>query len=155
MDYRVTLTSLSPREAVADALHRCIIGIDDNNPTMFESACVKNESISILVGDNTIQGWTAVNEYMSKKIMPLRTTHFISNIRVDLKDHADTASMTAHAIAYHTRPEDAFKPENISYTTAGLYFMDLIRDGDDGLWKIQKWKLKLQWTEGDRVIITG
>jgi hypothetical protein len=114
-----------------------------------------DETASFHVRDTSVQGFKAIKEYMTQKIMPLTTTHFITNVRVSLKDGADTASLTAHAMAYHIRPEDAFQPENKSFTTAGLYFVDLVKDSKDGLWKIKKWTLKLKWTEGDRSVITG
>ena len=36
----ITLPSLTPREAVADALYRCLEGLDTNDLTMFKSAWV-------------------------------------------------------------------------------------------------------------------
>ena len=149
-----TLTSPNPREAVADALHRCILGLDSNDRDLFESACLKDESATVIAGPNTIQGWSAINDFMSR-VFQLVTTHFITNIRVELKDVANTASMTAHAIAYHVRPDDAFKPENTSYTAGCLYVIDLVKDNTDGLWKIKKWEIKIQWTYGDIAVVHG
>ncbi|KIW90620.1 uncharacterized protein Z519_08403 [Cladophialophora bantiana CBS 173.52] len=154
MAQSATLAALTPREAVADALHRCILGLDSNDWDLFESACLKDESTTVIAGPNTIQGWTAISESMSRVFL-LVTTHFITNIRVELKDVADTASMTAHAVAYHVRPDDAFKPEDTSYTAGCLYFMDLVRDSTDGLWKIKKWEIKIQWTSGDKAVLHG
>lgn len=151
---QVTLTALNPREAVADALHRCILGIDSNNRDLFESACLKDESMTVVAGPITIEGWTAISEFFLK-VFDLVTTHVTSNIRIELKDGADTASMTAHALAYHVRPDDALKPENTSYTASCLYFIDLVKDSNDSLWKIKKWELKIQWTTGDRAILYG
>jgi hypothetical protein len=148
----ITLTALSPREAVADALHRCVLGIDSNNQDLFESGCLKNESMTIVAGPITIEGWTAISEFFLR-VFVLVTTHVISNIRVELKD--DTASMTAHVLAYHVRPDDALKPEDTSYTASCLYFIDLVKDSNDGLWKIKKWEIKIQWTTGDRAILHG
>ncbi|KEF55908.1 uncharacterized protein A1O9_07488 [Exophiala aquamarina CBS 119918] len=147
-----TLAGLSPREAVADALQRCILGLDNNDRDLFESAIVKDESSSFVIGPNTIQGWNAMSESLSR-ILRLVTTHFITSVRVDLKDGTDTASLSAHAQAYHIRPDDAFKQEDTSYTSGGLYFIDLVRDVTDGLWKIKKWEVKLLWTTGDREVI--
>lgn len=149
-----TLIALSPREAVADALHRCALGIDSNNRDLFESGCLKNESMTIIAGPITIEGWTAISEFFLK-VFVLVTTHVISNIRVELKDGSDTASMTANALAYHVRPDDALKPEDTSYTSSCLYFIDLVKDSNDGLWKIKKWELKVQWTTGDRAVLYG
>ncbi|KAF2132358.1 hypothetical protein P153DRAFT_354971 [Dothidotthia symphoricarpi CBS 119687] len=154
MSNLVTLTALSPREAVADALYRCALGIDSNNRDMFESGCLKDESMSLVVGPSTIEGWTAINELFSK-VFVLITTHIISNIRIELKDGADTASMTANALAYHVRPDDALKPEDTSYTSSCMYFIDLVKDGNDGLWKIKKWEIKIQWTTGDIAVLHG
>ena len=131
MAHSGTLTVLSPREAVADALHRCLLGLDSNDRDLFESACLKEESMTVVA------------------------THFITNIRVELKDVANTAFMTAHVVAYHVRPEDAFKPEDTSYTAGALYFIDLVKDDTDGLWKIKKWEIKIQWTSGDKAILHG
>jgi SnoaL-like protein len=104
---------------------------------------LKDESATLVAGPNTIQGWSAISEFMSRVFL-LVTTHFITNIRVELKDVANTASMTAHAVAYHVRPDDAFKPEDTSYTAGCLYFIDPVKDNADGLWKIKKWEIKIQ-----------
>ncbi|KAJ4292382.1 hypothetical protein N0V90_009044 [Kalmusia sp. IMI 367209] len=143
---------LNPREAVADALYRCILGIDSNNRDLFESACVKNESMTVVADPFTIEGWTAINDFFLR-VFAVVTTHITSNIRIQLRDGADTASMTAHALAYHVRPDDALKPEDGSYTASCLYFIDVVKDGNDGLWKIKKWEIKVLWTTGDRAVL--
>jgi len=148
------LTSLTSREAVADTLYRCILGIDTNDRDLFESACLKEESTTVVAGPNTIQGWNAISQYMSRVFLVV-TTHYITNIRVELKDNANAAFMTAHAIAYHIRPDDAFKPEDTSYTVGGLYFIDLVKDSTDGWWKIKRWEMKIQWTSGDKAVLHG
>jgi hypothetical protein len=150
----LTLTALSPREAVADAIHRCVLGIDSNNRDLFESGCLKNESMTVVAGSITLKGWTAISEFFLR-VFVLVTTHIISNIRIELKDGADTASMTAHVLAYHVRPDDALKPEDTSYTASCLYFIDLVKDSNDGLWKIKKWEIKIQWTTGDSAVLHG
>ena len=121
MSHSISLPSLSPREAVADALYRCIIGMDDNSPEMFKSAFVQSKETSFVLGDNKIEGADTINDYVFTNILPLHTTHAISNIRVDLKDGADTAYMTCHAMAQHFHAEDAFKPGAKSFLTGGLY----------------------------------
>lgn len=147
-----TLIGLSPREAVADALQRCVLGFDSNDRDLVESAMIKDENSSFIIGLNTIQGWSAINESLSR-IFRLVTTHFITNVRVELEDGADTAFLSAHAIAHHIRPDDAFKQEDTSYTSGCLYFIDLVKDSTDGLWKIKKWVVKFLWSTGDREVI--
>jgi hypothetical protein len=149
----ITLTGLTPREAIADALYRCVVGLDTNNRELFMSGCVKDDSIKIVVDSMAVEGWTAVNEFI-KGAFVVVTSHTISNIRVELSG-ADTASMTASAISYHIRPEDALKPEDTSYTASSLYNIDLVKDSKDGLWKIKTWNFKILWTTGDRAVLHG
>jgi hypothetical protein len=148
------LTGLTPREAVADTLHRCILGIDTNDRDLFESTWLRDESAKVVAGPYTMDGWNAINEFWAR-VFTVTTTHFLTNIRVELKDGADTAHLTAHAIAYHIRPDEAFTLEDTSYTAGTLYFIDLVRDASDGLWKIKKWEIKIQWTTGDKAVLHG
>jgi hypothetical protein len=149
----INLTGLSPRKAVADALHRCVLGIDSNDRALFASSCLTNENLTIVTASAKLEGWTFISESF-EKVFSMVTTHVISNVRVQLtKDGADTASLTCNSVAYHMKPEDARKPEDRSYTAAGLYFLDLVKDGGDGLWKIKKWEIKTLWTTGDRSIL--
>lgn len=146
-----SLPGLTPREAAADAIHRCVLGIDNNDQALFETACVKDDSIAFVAGPATVQGWESFNGLM-QKAFGLVTTHVISNVRVNLESEAaETASLTAHAVAYHNRPEDALKQEDTSYTAGCLYFIDVVKDG--GLWKIKRWEVKILWTTGDRTVV--
>lgn len=145
-------TALPPREAVADALHRCVLGIDSNDWALFESACLNNEEMVWIGGGFEIVGWTAIKE-LFQRLFVMVTTHAISNIRVKLEDGKREASLTAHAISYHVRPEDAFKSEDTSYTASSLYTIGLVMGEGDGLWKIRKWEAKVLWTTGDREVL--
>ncbi|KAJ4987624.1 hypothetical protein SVAN01_06937 [Stagonosporopsis vannaccii] len=145
-------TALTPREAAVDALHRCILGIDSNNWALFESACLTNEEMVWIGGGFDITGWAAIRE-LFQRLFTIVTTHTISNIRVQLEDGEDAAFITAHAISYHIRPEDAFTSEDTSYTASSLYSIDLVKGEADGLWKIKKWEAKVLWTTGDRGVL--
>ena len=92
-----TLPSLTPREAVADALHRCLLAIDSNDRELFESACLKDESMSVVAGPMAVNGWTAISDFF-ERLFKLVTTHTTSNVRVHLEDGANTAFINAHAI---------------------------------------------------------
>ncbi len=143
---------LTPREAVADALHRCVLGIDSNDYDLFESACLTNEEMTWVGNGINIEGWTAVKD-LFKRLFDLVTTHNISNVQVKLEDDANSATLTSHAISYHIRPEDAFKPEDTSYTASSLYTISLVKNAADGVWKIKRWEAKVLWTTGDRSIL--
>ncbi|RYO79237.1 hypothetical protein DL763_009356 [Monosporascus cannonballus] len=69
--------------------------------------------MAVIASPITIEGWTAISEFFLK-VFVLVTAHVISNIRIELKDGADTASMTTHALACHVRPDDVLKQEDSS-----------------------------------------
>ena len=144
---------LSPREAVADALRRAVLGIDSNNYTLFSSACLQTEEMLWIGGGFHIAGWPAIKQLFNK-LFTMVTTHTITNIRIDLEEGASEAHLTAHAMSYHIRPEDAFVEEDTSYTASSLYDIGLVR-GEEGSWRIKKWEAKVLWTKGNRSIIHG
>lgn len=81
------------------------------------------------------------------------TTHFISNIRIDVKDDAaDTASMTAYAVAQHYRKGEGYDPSTPNLMSGGIYTLDMVKDKNDGLWKIRKWGANMIWRQGDRAV---
>ena len=46
----------------------------------------------------------------------MNTTQLVTSVRVNIdNEYANTASMTAHAVAYHVRPENTMKLEHTSY----------------------------------------
>ena len=110
--------------------------------------------MAVTFGSASIKGWTAISDFF-QRVFNLVTTHFTSNVRIELKDDADTASMTSHVIAYHIPPDEALKQEDTSYTASCLYFVDLVRDSGDGLWKIKKWDIRVLWTTGDSAVVHG
>jgi len=147
----ISLLSLSTREAVADALYRGVLGLDTNDLAMWKSAWLEHDSSMDLYG-RIMQGDELI-ENLFKSIGPLETTHTISNIRVNVKEGEDTAGMTASAVAQHYRPGEGVNPDTKGFLTGGLYFIDLVKDKSDGLWKMRKWTLKLVWVEGDASIV--
>ncbi|CAG5155931.1 uncharacterized protein ALTATR162_LOCUS3907 [Alternaria atra] len=148
------LPNLTPREAVADTLHRCILGLDSNNRPLVESACLKSTEMTFTYGPSgnqaTLTGWDAISP-MFDRVFSLITTHTVSNIRIELEDDsASAARMTAHVISYHVREEEAFVEADTSYTASSLYDIEVIKDNiDQRLWKIKTWKATMLWTTGD------
>lgn len=154
MSSTASLPLLTPREAVADAMYRCVLGIDTNNKQLFESAMSKDPTATFIAGPATFTGWNQISSIF-EAVWKVNTLHSVTNMRVNLKDEkADTASLTCHAISYHVRPENAFDVEDTSYTAGSLYDVDLVRDKEDGgLWKILHWRITIQWTTGERSIL--
>lgn len=149
-----SLPNLTPREGVIDAIHRCFTGMDTNDHELYESACLQDESMTVVIGPTTVQGWKAIREF-SEKVFHIVTSHAITNIRVALEDGAETASVTASAMAFHLRPAEAFTPEDTSYTSASVYRFEVVKDSKDGLWKIKRWEFQVLWTVGDPTVMHG
>ncbi|CRG88989.1 hypothetical protein PISL3812_06024 [Talaromyces islandicus] len=150
----VSLSSLTTREAIADALYRCLLGLDTGDFAMFKSAWLAEDpDTSFVIGDTTTVGFDNIAESLYKRIAALDTTHFTTNIRIDLKDGSDEASLTSYSLAQHYRAGEGLKREGQQLLTGGIYYVDLKEDKGDGLWKVKKWTLKFLWSEGDMSIV--
>jgi hypothetical protein len=155
MSYPHALTSLAPREAITDALYRAIIGFDRNNMAILDSAFAGEEVTFELKGDasRTAHDLTTIKNHILARVGLMDTTHSISNIRVDVKDGANTASLTCYALAQHCPPGRGKEPDGPKLLVGGEYLIDLVKDEKDGLWKIKKWVLDVIWRQGDRSVM--
>ena len=59
----------------------------------------------------SITGLSTLRAGVLNHVGPMDTTHMISNVRVDVKDGADTASLTANAMAQHCPPGRGKEPD--------------------------------------------
>ncbi|KAM5354865.1 hypothetical protein ACJ41O_001511 [Fusarium nematophilum] len=144
---------LPDREAIPDALYRSVVGLDANDRDIFQSAWHKDATF-IFDGTTPIQGLDAILDTTFKFIgAGLDTTHLVSNVRIDLKDGAKTATLTAHALAQHYRKDEGRNPKAPRFLTGNLYWVDLAKDESGGLWKMTKFELKVIWCEGDASIV--
>ncbi|KAJ5126137.1 hypothetical protein N7448_005449 [Penicillium atrosanguineum] len=157
MSYLQSLPNLNAKEAIADALHRTVIGIDRNNISIFDSAFAGEDIIfEMNAGENekrSIKGLAALKAGVFGHVGPMDTTHMISNVRINHKEGEDTASMTAYALAMHGPHGRGQEPDGPKLTTGGEYSLDLVMDHGDGLWKIKKWTVDIVWRQGDRSVM--
>jgi SnoaL-like domain len=155
MSYPITLTSLAAREAISDALYRAITGFDHNDVSIFNSAFAGEDAIMELREDETkiIRGLSAIRTEVLGPVGPMDTTHMISNMRIEVKDGANTASLTAYALEQHCPPGKGKDPNGPKYLVGAEYFIDMVRDEEDGLWKIKKWVLEVIWHQGDPSVL--
>jgi hypothetical protein len=145
-----TLPTLSPREAIADALYRAAIASDHHDSALFDSAWA-GEDVSMEMHDDNkrvLESLSLIRTMVFNKVGPMDTTHNISMVRVNHQDGADNASLTATSMAQHAAPGTGRDPNGIKYTVGGEYSVDLVRD-DAGLWRIKKLVLNVIWTSGD------
>ena len=90
-------------------------------------------------------------KYITESVFKLTTFHHLGVPRVyDIDDAKGTAKLTANAVAYHYKNEEALKGNGQRFVDGGYYELDLVKDKNDGLWKIMKWIIHLHWTEGDQ-----
>lgn len=159
----ITLTSLTSREAVADALYRAVTGLDANDLSLFESAFELQDCMFDLNG-TVSTGIQEIRDNVFSAVGPLDTTHFISNVRVSLTEgegkkegEEEKAYMTAYALAQHYRTGEGIdlKAERGHLMSGSMYFLDLVKsEGNEGLWRIKKWGMKIVWLDGDMGVVT-
>ena len=143
-----TLTpALSGREAIADAVYRCLVAIDTDNPSLFKSSFT-NDAIFELNG-TTMNGFDEINEQCYASISKLDTNHYLSNLRINILDGDSKAEMTCSALAQHYHSREGMKPDTVPLLAGSFYWLELVKDESDGLWKIKHWKLKANWGQGD------
>lgn len=149
-----TLSSLTDREAIADALYRAAIACDKHDAPLFDSAFV-GEDVTMEVHDSPtpkiLQGLSFIRTMVLNRVGPMDTTHNIGMVRVNHVSGTDTASLTATSTNVHAAPGTGRDPNGKKYVVGGEYTADLVKDGKDGegLWRIKKIVLNVIWTEGD------
>ncbi|KAI1390861.1 uncharacterized protein F4822DRAFT_394651 [Hypoxylon trugodes] len=153
MSVPTSLPGLNVRESITDALYRAILGFDLEDSALFDSAFIPEATFDL--NGRLMTGLKAIHTDCYDNVSKMDTTHFMSNIRVNYKDGESTASMTASSLAQHYRRGEGTKPDATRLLGGGLYFLDLVKDTKDNLWKITHWRAKIVWTEGDYGVIRG
>lgn len=136
-----------------DALHRATIGIDTNDAEMFNSAWINREDAVFEINGNATKGLDEIHKNMFAGVGPLTTMHYTTNIRLDHKEGANTASITANAMNQHFRPGESLPGNGRGFLAGSWYWLDMVKDSSSGVWKIKKWAMKVVWGEGDMSIV--
>ncbi|KAL7916786.1 hypothetical protein GGI35DRAFT_49365 [Trichoderma velutinum] len=154
MSLPIDLTpALSEREAIVDAINRCVLGLDSADSALFRSAFTEN-AVADLNG-TIMDGQDAIYSQLYELIAKLDTTHFITNMRINVTDSGSKASAMCSALAQHYRGGMGLEAGATYLLVGSLYWLDLARDDKDGLWKIETWRLKPTWHQGDWGVMTG
>ncbi|KAF2722936.1 hypothetical protein K431DRAFT_283442 [Polychaeton citri CBS 116435] len=149
---KIALAGLSDREAITDALFRCVNAFDNADDALLESSFTKDGKFTM--AGNTTQGLDVIKEAVYNRVSKMDTTHLVTNIRIDVEDGATTATGSATAVAYHYRPGTGCEPGAPRFVSGSQYYMDFVKL-ESGLWKACEWELKLIWTEGDYSVMMG
>ena len=148
MTLGATIQPLTPREAAIDALYRCINGLDLADEQLFRSAFTTDAKFTIQ--GKTSDGLDAVMADIYQNISRLDTTHFVTNVRVNID--GPRAQLTATILAQHYTM--GMGMQDAPRLLAGAFYdVDLVQQEDEAQWKINDWKVKPVWTEGDVAVV--
>lgn len=143
---------LTGRDAVADALHRFMMGMDTNDLAMFDSAFTADTRWDL--NGKILEGLDTVHDRCYNfNISKLDTTHFVTSTRINIAESGKDANLSTLYQAQHYRGGRGTVPSSTLFETGGLYFMDLVFEEAVGLWKIKTFKMRAQWIEGDRAVM--
>ena len=150
-----SLFTLSPREAIVDALSRALVGCDNHDADLFNSAWA-GEDVSFTINGadkRVLPSLTIIRTHVLDRVGPMDTTHSISNIPVVAKDGANNALVTATSMAQHCPPGRGKEPDGPKFMVSGEYSADVIKV--DGIWKLKDCALRVVWTQGDPSVMEG
>jgi len=85
------MPTLTPREAIADALHRCLLGVDTNDHSLFASACLQSPDMTFIGAGRTLKGWSAVDNFAA--VLFERVTMHMTSSKTDVSNEY-TMSLT-------------------------------------------------------------
>lgn len=143
-----TLTpALSGREAVADALYRCVIAFDTADDALFKSALTTDAVLNL--NGTIMEGYDTIYSQCYANIAKMDTNHFLTNMRINIIDGDSKAQVTCSALSQHYRGGEGMNHGSNFLFAGGLYWVELVKDSRDGLWKIKHWTLKSTWGRGD------
>ncbi|KAL3466894.1 SnoaL-like domain-containing protein [Aspergillus heterothallicus] len=144
--------ALTGREAITDAIHRFIAGLDTSDKALFESAFT--ETATLDVNGTVMEGLPGITTGCYEFIGKLDTTHFLTNVRINIEEGGKKASATASALSQHYRPGEGLQGGKEALLVGGLYWVELVRDDSEAekegeFWRIQHFVLKSTWAEGE------
>jgi hypothetical protein len=86
-----TLSSLSQREAIVDALYRATIASDNHDSALFNSALAEEDVSMEIYDDNkrVLQGLSLIRTHVLNKVGPMDTTHNISMVYISYQNPAE------------------------------------------------------------------
>lgn len=155
--------SLSDREAIADAIARCVCGLDTADRALFRSAFTEDAVFDL--NGALLKGLDDICTACFDVVSRLDTTHMTSNVRSTFAPDGLSATTTATGVAHHYPAGKGLAMENNGTTqrlvVGSLYSIELVKvegeavAGGLPLWKAKMWKLKSVWTQGDWAVMDG
>lgn len=139
------------REAVADALYRCLTAFDLDDETLFDSSFMPDGIFEI--NGRPMKGLTEIHNTGLTLVKRVDTTHMATNVRVHMKTETE-ASVTCTVLSQHYPKGKGMEPNQKSLMAGNLYRGELCKEAT-GLWKFQVLQIKSMWAEGDWEVLGG
>jgi hypothetical protein len=152
MTYPLSVSGLSTREQITDTIIRAGLGLDSNNKALWESAWAAHQNISLDIDGNILKGLEQLNSGCFDTIGAMDTQHLVSNIRVDVKEGADIAHVTANVLAQHYRAGEG-QVLGADRMLAGATYDVMVVKEESGEWKVMTWALRTIWKEGNPAVM--
>ncbi|RAH76249.1 hypothetical protein BO86DRAFT_425433 [Aspergillus japonicus CBS 114.51] len=142
------------KDAIIDPIYRVLISIDTASPALFASAI--HEAARFTLNGRLLEGADAIKTHVYDTVSKIDTTHHLSNLRVTEFDEVKgTASLVATVLAQHYRPGEGLNASSKGLLAGGLYFVDVIREEEDEVWRVKEWLLRVLWREGDEGVMAS
>jgi len=149
-------STLSDREAVADAVLRFAEGLDDGDADLLGSALLTEAVVDMSRVSETVgvmHGRAVVAEKLIGNLGKLDTTHHVSNFRIVVS--GSTAELTCYALAQHFRPgEGRAQDREKAYMLRGNRYRAYLERAEDW-WRIRTLTIDGVWVLGDINLVTG
>jgi hypothetical protein len=146
------LQHLTDTEQAVDALYRFAAGQDEKDRALFESAFAADARLDFTQPARRLgaslpvfEGRTAIANTIFATLAPLRTTHTVTNPRVELA--RDEATLRALVEAQHVRGDD----ERDRLLLKNRYVVGLRRDR--GRWVIVDLVIENVWWSGEAAVL--
>lgn len=143
--------ALTPREAITDAVYRFALALDTGDLALFDSAFLPDSTFEI--NGKVISGLPALHTDCFEPISKLDTSHFITNVRVNIAESGTEAALTASVLSQHYRGGKGMETDQKSLMAGSVYYVDLVKDGEGELWRIKALQLSSDWVEGDWAVM--
>ncbi|KAK2772753.1 hypothetical protein CKAH01_13837 [Colletotrichum kahawae] len=125
---------------------------DENDASLLASALTPD--VTLTINGNDVSGFENVKAHSLNTVGPMDTTHFVTNIRIDVADNdAATAKLTANTLAQHYPRGDGLGLGERRLLGGSKHVMELSKDKNDELWKVNVWHMKTVWREGDMGVL--
>lgn len=123
MAYPLSLSGLNTRAEITDTVICACLGLDSNDKGVIRAA---DPDVSMSTSNTVMKGMEKI-KHCFDSVSPMDTQHLSSSIRIDVKEGADTARLTASALGQHFRAGEGREP-NTKYRLAGsIYDIQVVK----------------------------